>query len=123
MYIDGFLLALPKKNVDAYRRWARRAGKVWRKHGALEVKECVADQLTGPDSTGKVGSPFPRMMRLERGETVFFSYVVFKSRAHRDRVTAKVQKDPHSVEIMDPANMPFDPQRMAYGGFRVMVDL
>jgi len=123
MYIDGFLLALPKKDVDAYRRWARRAGKVWRKHGALEVKECVGDQLTGPDSAGKVHSPFPRLMKLERGETVWFSFVVFKSRAHRDRVTAKVQEDPHSVELMKPESMPFDPRRMAYGGFRVIVDL
>jgi len=122
-YIDGFVLALPKKDAEAYSRWARKTGSIWREHGALEVKECVADQLTGPDATGKTGSPFQSTMKLKSGETMFFSYVVFKSRAHRDRVSAKVYADPRSIKLMDPKNMPFSAKRMAFGGFKVVVDL
>jgi uncharacterized protein YbaA (DUF1428 family) len=116
--VDGFLLAVPKKNVQAYRRMARQAGKVWREHGALEFRECVGDDLKI-----KPGVPFPRLMKLKRGEAVFFSYIVYKSRQHRDRVNARVMKDDRIAKMMAGKAMPFDPRRMAYGGFRVLVDL
>ncbi|HEU4605561.1 MAG TPA: DUF1428 domain-containing protein [Nitrososphaera sp.] len=115
-YIDGFVLPVPKKNVRAYRRMAQMGGKIWREHGALEFRECIADDLNA-----EWGMPFPRMMKLKRGETVFFSWIVFKSRAHRDSVNAKVMKDPR-LGNMDPKTMPFDMKRMAYGGFKVLVD-
>jgi uncharacterized protein YbaA (DUF1428 family) len=115
-YVDGFVLAVPKKKVQAYRRMAQQAAKVWRKYGALEFRECVGDDLNT-----KMGVPFTRMAKLKRGETVFFSYIVYKSRAHRDRVNAKVMKDP-SMKNMDMKDMPFDVKRMAYGGFKVLVD-
>lgn len=121
-YVDGFVLPVPKNKVQAYRRMAQKAGKVWREHGAIEFRECVADQLRVDDGTGKKISPFPRLMKLKPGETVFFSYIVFKSRAQRDRVNAKVMKDPRVVN-MDPKDMPYDVKRMAYGGFRPLVDL
>ena len=117
-YIDGFLLPLPKRNLDAYRRMSRKAGKVWLEHGALEFRECVGDDV----QTGEVTS-FPQSVKLKRGETVVFSWIVFKSRAHRDRVNAKVMKDPRLDKMMDLDAMPFDAERMAYGGFKVMVDL
>jgi uncharacterized protein YbaA (DUF1428 family) len=115
-YVDGFVLAVPKKKVQAYRRMAQQAAKVWRKYGALEFRECVGDDLNT-----KMGVPFTRMAKLKRGETVFFSYIVYKSRAHRDSVNAKVMKDP-SMKNMDMKDMPFDVKRMAYGGFKVLVD-
>jgi uncharacterized protein YbaA (DUF1428 family) len=115
-YVDGFVLAVPKKKVQAYRRMAQQAGKLWRKNGALEFRECVGDDLKVT-----MGVPFTRMAKLKRGETVFFSYIVYKSRAHRDRVNAKVMKDP-SMKNMDMKSMPFDVKRMAYGGFKVLVD-
>jgi uncharacterized protein YbaA (DUF1428 family) len=117
-YVDGFVLPLPKRNLDAYRRMARKAGKVWREHGALEYRECVGDDVT----VGEVTS-FPRSVQLKRGETVVFSWIVFKSRAHRDRVNAKVMKDPRLAEMMDSKAMPFDAKRMIYGGFEVVVDV
>jgi uncharacterized protein YbaA (DUF1428 family) len=116
-YVDGFVLALPKRNVDAYRRIARKAGKIWREHGALEYRECVADDVP----RGKVTS-FPRSVKAKRGETVIFAWIVFKSRAHRDRVNAKAMKDPRLAN-MDEKAMPFDTKRMIYGGFRVVVDV
>jgi uncharacterized protein YbaA (DUF1428 family) len=115
-YIDGFVLPVPKKNVRAYRRMAQTGGKIWREHGALEFRECIADDLNA-----EWGMPFPRMMKLKRGETVFFSWIIFKSRAHRDSVNAKAMKDPR-LGNMDPKTMPFDMKRMAYGGFKVLVD-
>jgi uncharacterized protein YbaA (DUF1428 family) len=115
-YVDGYVLAIPTKNLEAYRRIARQAGKVWREHGALEYRECVGDDLDT-----KFGTPFPRRIRLKPGETVVFSWVVFRSRKHRDRVNAKVMKDPRIANV-DPKTMPFDPKRMAYGGFKVLVD-
>jgi len=115
-YVDGFVLPVPKKNLQAYRRIARKAGRIWREHGALEFRECVGDDLSV-----KMGMPFPRMVKLKRGETVFFSWIVFKSRAHRDRVNAKVMKDPRLAN-MDPKSMPFDVKRMSYGGFKILVD-
>jgi len=114
-YVDGFVLPVLKKNIPAYRRMAAKAGKIWREHGALDFKECVGDDLNV-----KFGVSFPRKVRLKRGETVFFSFIVYKSRAHRDRVNAKVMKDPRLN--MDPKKMPFDCNRMIYGGFKVLVD-
>lgn len=115
-YVDGFVLPVPKKNVQAYRRIASKAGKIWREHGALEFRECV-----GEDLAVKGLVPFPRRLKLKPGETVMFSWIVFKSRAHRDRVNAKVMKDPRMN--MDPKSMPFDVKRMLYGGFKVLVDV
>jgi uncharacterized protein YbaA (DUF1428 family) len=116
-YVDGFVLAVPKKKIPTYRRMARKAGKIWRQHGALEYRECVGDDLNV-----KGLLPFPRLARLKRGEAVFFSWIVYQSRAHRNRVNAKVMKDPRIAKIMGPKAMPFDPKRMAYGGFKVLVD-
>lgn len=115
-YVDGYVLPVPKKRLQEYRRIAQKAGKVWRKLGALEFRECVGDDLNV-----KMGVPFPRMVKLKRGETVVFSFIVFKSRAHRDSVNAKVMKDPAMADMMD-LPMPFDPKRMFYGGFKILVD-
>jgi len=117
-YVDGFVMAVPKGKLDAYRRQARLAGKVWREHGALEYRECIGDDLDV-----EMGVPFPRMVKLKPDETVVFSWIVYKSRAHRDRVNAKVMKDPRLAEMMDPKAMPFDVKRMSYGGFKIIVDL
>ena len=117
-YVDGFVLPVPTRNLDAYRRMARKAGKIWREHGALEYRECLADDV----QVGEVTS-FPRSVQLKRGETVVFAWIVFKSRAHRDRVNAKVMKDPRLAEMMDAKAMPFDAKRMIYGGFEVVVDV
>jgi uncharacterized protein YbaA (DUF1428 family) len=117
-YVDGFVVPVPKRNLDAYRRIARKAGKIWREHGALEFRECVAEDV----KSGEVTS-FPQSVQLRRGETVVFSWIVFKSRAHRDRVNAKVMKDPRLADTMDPKAMPFDGKRMIYGGFDVVVDV
>ena len=116
-YVDGFVLPVPKHNVDAYRRMARKAGRIWREHGALEFRECVGDDLDV-----KMGVPFPATIRLKPAETVMFSWIVFKSRAHRDRVNAKVMKDPRLAKMMDQKALPFDGDRMVYGGFKVLVD-
>jgi uncharacterized protein YbaA (DUF1428 family) len=117
-YVDGFIVPVPKKNLAAYRRLARKAGKVWRDHGALEYKECVADDV-------KVGkrTSFPRSVKLKPKETVVFSWITYKSRAHRDRVNAKVMKDKRLRNMMDPNAMPFDAKRMIYGGFKVLLDV
>jgi uncharacterized protein YbaA (DUF1428 family) len=117
-YVDGYVLPLPKKNLQAYRRIAQTAGKIWREHGALDYKECVGEDLKETHCT----VPFTKMMRLKPGETVVFAYIVFKSRAHRDRVNAKVMKDPRLAASMADAPMPFDSKRMVYGGFQVLVD-
>ena len=114
-YVDGFVVPVPKKKVGAYRQLAQKAAKIWREHGALEFRECVGDDLNV-----KMGMPFPRGVKLKPGETVMFSWIVFKSRAHRDRVNAKVMKDPR-LGSMDPKTMPFDVKRMVYGGFNVLV--
>ncbi len=103
--------------MAAYRRLAQKAGKIWRDHGALEYRESVGDDLAV-----KFGVPFPRTVKLKRDETVVFAYIVFKSRAHRDRVNAKVMKDPRLANMGDPKDMPFDAKRMAYGGFKILVD-
>lgn len=117
-YVDGFIVPVPKKNLEAYRRMAQKAGKIWREHGALEVRECVAEDV----KVGKLTS-FPRSVQRKPGETVVFSWIVYKSRADRDRVNAKVMKDPRLATMMDPKSMPFDSKRMIYGGFDVMVDI
>ncbi len=117
-YVDGFVLAVPKKKVDAYRKLAAKAGKIWREHGALEYRECVGDDLAASGMTR-----FPAMVKAKRTETVFFSWIVFKSKAHRDKVNAKVMKDPRLGKMIAGMEMPFDVKRMAYGGFRVLVDL
>ena len=116
-YVDGFLLAVPKKNMDAYRRMAHAGGKIWREHGALEYRECVGDDLNI-----KMGLPFPRAMKLKPGETAVFSWIVYKSRAHRDSVNKKVMKDPRIAKMMENKAMPFDVKRMSYGGFKVLVE-
>ena len=116
-YVDGFLIPVPKKNVEAYRRMSRKAGKIWREYGALAYRECVADDV----KVGKLTS-FPRSVKIKRGETVVFSWIVYKSRKHRDSVNAKVMKDPR-IANMGPEMMPFDGKRMIYGGFTTMVDL
>jgi uncharacterized protein YbaA (DUF1428 family) len=116
-YVDGYVLPVPKKNLKAYRRMAQKAGKVWREYGASEFRECVGDDLET-----KMAVSFPRTLKLKRGETVVFSWIVFKSRAHRDSVNAKVMKDPRLAKMMDPKAMPFDSKRMVYGGFRLVID-
>ena len=115
-YVDGYVLAVPKRNIAAYRRMAKLASKVWKDHGALEYKECVGDDLNV-----KWGIPFPRLAKTKPGETVVFAYIVYKSRAHRDRINAKVMKDPRLAKMMDPKDMPFDCKRMTFGGFKVIV--
>ena len=117
-YVDGYILPVPKKNIAAYRRMAQAAGKVWREHGALEYVECVADDV----KPGKHTS-FPQSVKLKAGETVIFAYIVCKSRAQRDRVKAKVMKDPRLAKSMDPKAMPFDAKRMFWGGFKVLIAL
>jgi uncharacterized protein YbaA (DUF1428 family) len=114
-YVDGYVLPVAKKNLKVYLRLARMGGKLWRKCGALDYKECVGDDLKT-----KWGTPFPEMMKLKTGETVVFSFVVFKSRAHRDRVNAKVMKE--MEKMGGPKDMPFDVKRMVYGGFKTLVD-
>ncbi len=116
-YVDGFLIPVPKKKAAAYRAMARKAAKVWREHGALDYKECIADDV----KPGKWTS-FPRAVKLKAGEAVWFSYIVYKSRQHRDRVLAKVMKDKRLAAMMDPKKMPFDGKRFIWGGFKVVVD-
>jgi uncharacterized protein YbaA (DUF1428 family) len=117
-YVDGFVLPIPKKNAEAYRRIARKAGRIWREHGALAYCECIADDV----KSGKLTS-FPRSVKLRPGEVVWFSWITFRSRKHRDRVNAKVMQDPRLAGMMDPSKMPFDGRRMIYGGFEARVDL
>ena len=115
-YVDGFVVPVPLKNLAAYRRMAKKAGKVWREHGALDYKEWISDDV----KVGKLTS-FPRSVKLKRGETVVFAWIVYKSRAHRDRVNAKVMKDPRLADMMDPKSMPFDGKRLIYGGFKLLI--
>ncbi len=115
-YVDGFVLPVPQENLQAYRRIAQKAGKIWREHGALEYRECVGDDV----KMGKLTS-FPQSVKLKPGEIVVFSWIVFKSREHRGRVNAKVMEDPRLAKMMDPKSMPFDTKRMVYGGFKVFV--
>jgi uncharacterized protein YbaA (DUF1428 family) len=116
-YVDGFVLPVPKKKVEAYKRMAKKAGKVWREHGAIEFKECIADDVP----MGKLTS-FPRSVKRKPNETVIFSYIVYKSRAHRDRVMAKVMQDKRIADMMNTKDLPFDAKRMIHGGFKVLVE-
>ncbi len=116
LYVDGFVLPLPKRNIAAYRSMARKAATIWREHGALEYRECVGDDLKA-----KFGKSFAGMVRAKPSETVVFAWITFKSRAHRDRFNAKVMKDPRIIK-MAKRPMPFDMKRMVYGGFEVLVD-
>ena len=116
-YVDGFIVAVPKKNIAAYRKISIACGKVWREFGALDYREWVADDV----KVGKLTS-FPRAVKLKPNEIVVFSWITYKSRASRDRINAKVMKDPR-LAGMSPATMPFDGKRMIYGGFQVAVDL
>ena len=118
LYVDGFLLAVPKRKLEAYRRMSVKAGKIWKEYGALEYRECSGDDLKA-----KHTGAFRRGLKLKAGETVVFSWILYKSRAQRDRVNKKVMKDPRLATMMDPKNMPFDMKRMAFGGFGVFVDL
>lgn len=117
-YVDGFVLPVPKTNLAAYRKMARLAGKIWREHGALHYVECVGDDV--PE--GKVTS-FPKAVKLKPGEVVVFSWVVYKSRAERNRIVAKVMADPRLGANMDPKKLPFDGMRMFWGGFKPIVEL
>jgi uncharacterized protein YbaA (DUF1428 family) len=115
-YVDGFVVPVPRKNLPAYRRMAKLAGKVWKEYGALDYKEWISDDV----KVGKFTS-FPRSVKLKPGETVVFAWIVYKSRAQRDRVNAKVMKDPRLADMMDPKSMPFDGKRLIYGGFKILV--
>lgn len=117
-YVDAFVIPLPKKNFAKYRKMAKLFGKICREYGALEYVECIADDV----KKGKITS-FPRSVKLKAGETVIFSYVLYKSRAHRDSVTKKVMKDPRLAKMMDPKKMPFDGMRMFWGGFKPFISL
>ena len=117
-YVDGFVVPVPKRNLDAYRKMARKAGRIWREYGAIEYVECVADDV----KPGKTTS-FPQSVKLKPDEVVVFSYIVYKSRRQRDSINAKVMKDPRLASMMDPKAMPFDAKRMFWGGFKAMIDL
>ncbi len=117
VYVDGFVVPVPKRKLEAYRRLARRAGKVWKEYGALEYRECIADDVKWGKRTS-----FPRSVKQKPGETVMFSYIVYKSRAQRDRINAKVMKDPRLADMMDPKSVPFDAKRMIYGGFKLLLE-
>lgn len=116
-YVDGFVLAVPKDRIDDYRRLAEIASKVWKEHGALEYRECVGDDLDVQEMV-----PFPKLAGAKPDETVVFAWITYESREHRDEVNAKVMKDPRLCESMDKDNMPFDCKRMAYGGFKTLVE-
>ena len=117
-YVDGFVVPVPVKKLPAYRRLAKKAGKIWREFGALDYKEWIGDDVP----VGKLTS-FPRSVKVKRGETVVFSWIVYKSRADRDRINAKVMKDPRLADMMDPKKLPFDGKRLIYGGFKLLVDV
>lgn len=117
-YVDGFVVPVPKKNIETYRKIAKLAGKVWREHGALDYRECVAEDV----KPGKYTS-FPQSVKLKPNETVVFSWITYKSRKHRDRVNKKVMNDPRLKDLMTPEGMPFDGKRMIYGGFTTIVEM
>lgn len=117
-YVDGFILPVPIKSLAAYRRMARKAGKIWREYGALAYSECVADEV----QPGKLTS-FPQSVKLKRDETVVFAWILYKSRKHRDRVNTQVMQDPRLASMMNLKSLPFDAKRMFWGGFKVLVDL
>jgi uncharacterized protein YbaA (DUF1428 family) len=114
-YVDGFLLAVPRKNLAAYKKMAVWGRRIWMKYGAVQYVECVGDDLKP-----QFGLPFPKLMKLKPGEVPVFSWIAYKSKAHRDAVNAKVMKDPSMGKM--PKKMPFDPKRMCYGGFKVLIE-
>jgi uncharacterized protein YbaA (DUF1428 family) len=117
-YVDGFVLPIPKKNLPAYRRMAQKASAIWLELGAVEYRECVLD-----DGDCSFGVSFPKLAGAKRGDTVVFAWIVYKSRAHRDRVNKKVMADPRIAAMMpDPKKAPFDCTKMAYGGFKTIVE-
>jgi len=116
-YVDGFVLPVPKKNLKAYQKMAELGGKIWKEHGALEYRECVGDDLDV-----KFGLPFTKCGKVKPGETVVFAWIVYKSKAHRDKVNAAVMKDPRLAASMKGKKMPFDMKRMFYGGFKTLVE-
>jgi len=117
-YVDGFVVPVPKKKLGQYLRMAKLGGKIWKEHGALEYVECVADDVKPGKSTS-----FPQSVKIKAGEVVVFSYIVYRSRAQRDRINAKVMKDPRMAPMMDPKQLPFDGKRMFWGGFKTIVEL
>jgi uncharacterized protein YbaA (DUF1428 family) len=117
-YVDGFLLPVPKKNLRAYRKISKKAGAIWKGYGALEYRECAGDDLDN-----KWGVAYPKLLKLKRGETAVFAWIVYKSRADRDRINAKVMKDPRMAKMMDPNKPITNFKRMAFGGFTVIVDV
>jgi uncharacterized protein YbaA (DUF1428 family) len=117
-YIDGFVVAVPKDKMDAYREMSEKFGKIWREYGALSFRECIADDV----KPGKLTS-FPQAVMLKDDEVVVFSWIEYKSRAERDAISEKVMKDPRLADVMSPESMPFDGKRMIYGGFETLVDL
>lgn len=117
-YVDGFVIPVPKKKVAAYRAMSKKAGKIWREYGALEYRECVGDDLGAKRMVS-----FPKLAKAKPSETVFFSWIVYKSKAHRNAVNKKIMSDPRLAEMMDPNKPVFDWRRMAYGGFKIVVDM
>ena len=117
-YVDGFVVPVPLRNLDAYRRMAEQAGKLWMEHGALQYWECTGDDV----KPGKVTS-FPQSVQLQEGEVVVFSWILYNSREQRDSVNAKVMEDPRMKDMMDPKSMPFDGKRMFWGGFKTLVEM
>ena len=115
-YTDGFVVPVPKRKLKAYLKMARQAAKIWKEYGALDYKECLGDDLKA-----SFGMPFPEGIRLKSGETVVFSWILYKSKAHRDSVNKKIMTDPRMAAMCDPKNPPFDVKRMLYGGFKVAV--
>lgn len=116
-YVDGFVIPVPKKNIPAYRTLAKKAARIWKEYGALEYRECVGDDL---NIKGVIS--FPRQIKTKPGETVVFSWIVYKSRAHRDQVNKKIMTDPRIAKMMQDKKPPFDFKRMLYGGFKVIVE-
>lgn len=116
-YVDGFVIPIPAKNVSKYQKIAKLAGKVWRDHGAIDYFEAISD-----DVNVKFGVPFAKLAKLKKGEKVLFSYITYKSKAHRNKVNAKVMKDPRLAKMMDPKAMPFDTKKMSFGGFKIIVN-
>ena len=115
-YVDGFVLAVPRKKMAAYASLAKKCGKIWKEFGALDYCECVGDDLDV-----SMGVPFPKIVKPKKDETVVFSYIMYKSRAHRDRINAKVMADPRLLALCDPKKLPFDCKRITFGGFKVLV--
>ena len=117
-YVDGFVIPVPEQKLKDYRSIAQKAGKIWKSHGALEYVEAVGDDLEN-----QMSASFGKTLKLKPGETALFSFIVFKSRADRDKVNAKVMTDPRMKKMMENSKMPFELKRMVYGGFKTIVDL